>query len=634
MRNVLLIFFIAFCSCDLREQKICVENCPSDLLDAAMVDATIDDATPLNDGVLPDACVPNGAEICDGIDNNCDGQIDELPIAGLGVDCSNDLGICQTGITACQNGAVVCDGGTLPAAEQCDNLDNDCDGNTDENNPSGAQICGSNIGECQTGVTQCQAGGNLVCVGQVTAAAEQCDGLDNDCDGNFDEGLASGGSCGLTNTGECSLGTLQCVGGANQCVGSVNPTTELCDGLDHDCDGNALNGFSLTTDARNCGSCGNVCSAPNATMSCNGGSCAIAVCDPGYWNTDNSLATGCNYGPCQFQSTQEACNQIDDDCDGQIDENLTPPNICDSDGACSGAVPTCTANGWRCNYSANVETDGNGNLVEETRCDGIDNDCDGATDEGDPLLFMPCVDTGIGICQGSGTYTCAANSSDPVVCNVTSPGQSPTAETCNYQDDDCNGVIDDNPGALQQWVSFGGFQVQKYEASKPDATSSSSGAITSHVCSEANRLPWTSINAINAEAACQSIGANLCTESEWQQVCEAGSSCRWSQGSSCTTYNPNTCNGNDYDFDSQTAGDQDGLLPTGSRPQCFANTSGGSVYDLSGNVKEWTAPRSAGVNPQRGGAYSTPAGGMECSYDFAVADDNFLFPTVGFRCCK
>jgi len=51
-------------------------------------------------------------------------------------------------------------------------------------------------------------------------------------------------------------------------------------------------------------------------------------------------------------------------------------------------------------------------------------------------------------------------------------------------------------------------------------------------------------------------------------------------------------------------------------------------------VREWTAPRSAGVNAIRGGASNTELNGATCQDDFVLGSDTFFFPNVGFRCCR
>jgi hypothetical protein len=111
--------------------------------------------------------------------------------------------------------------------------------------------------------------------------------------------------------------------------------------------------------------------------------------------------------------------------------------------------------------------------------------------------------------------------------------------------------------------------------------------------------------------------------------------CEWSFATDCRVFQPDTCNGQSFDGDPGTAGDQDVMLPTGSMAQCFAEwEAGGDAFDLSGNVKEWTAERSPNVNPIRGGSFNNTEVGTSCQFDFLTADDNFFLPNIGFRCCR
>jgi formylglycine-generating enzyme required for sulfatase activity len=153
-------------------------------------------------------------------------------------------------------------------------------------------------------------------------------------------------------------------------------------------------------------------------------------------------------------------------------------------------------------------------------------------------------------------------------------------------------------------------------------------------------MPWTQVTRPQAQAACAAIGASLCTEAEWQRACEtsAGSPCFWSFDAACRTYSATKCNGNDFDTNPATpAVNDDAVLATGSMPMCYANWGGmmsNRIFDMSGNVEEWTTPRAAGVNPIRGGSTNDTQGGMRCQFNFVVADDTFQFPSVGFRCCR
>lgn len=108
----------------------------------------------------------------------------------------------------------------------------------------------------------------------------------------------------------------------------------------------------------------------------------------------------------------------------------------------------------------------------------------------------------------------------------------------------------------------------------------------------------------------------------------------WAYETNPRTAQPQTCNGDEYDTDPALAGDQDGILPTGSLASCHANKGPEDAYDMSGNVKEWTAARAAGQNPIRGGASNNLVTGLTCDLNFTLADDSFFFPNVGFRCCR
>ncbi|RYE94904.1 MAG: exo-alpha-sialidase, partial [Myxococcales bacterium] len=276
-----------------------------------------------------------GVEICDGQDNDCNGQIDEtfsfttdaFNCGGCGKRCDvlfpNATVACQVKnssptcvFTGCKPGfndddsnpANGCEYSCTPSnggVEICDGQDNDCDGIAD--NPPGAVFnpplpekctAASSLGECDAR-TVCQ-GGVAVCVQTVSPTPEVCDGKDNNCDGTVDNGTMPqvGVACGTSQVGECKFGSTVCSGGAISCTGAVAPKAETCNGKDDNCNG--VVDDNPTDVGGTCGSSVGACKA--GSQQCLAGALACVgdlkptaeVCDGPAGATNVSFDNNCN----------------------------------------------------------------------------------------------------------------------------------------------------------------------------------------------------------------------------------------------------------------------------------------------------------------------------------------------------
>ena len=354
------------------------------------------------------------AERCNGLDDNCDGVIDDAPVDAGGL-CTGGVGGCaRPGALRCTNATLRCDAVPgAPGVDVCNGTDDDCDGNTDER--LGTVVCGQ--GRCLRDLPACEAGGPPFCVPEQGSIDEQCNAVDDDCDGTVDEDSPQVGSVCLVGIGVCAtFGQRQCEGGALVCevVGQAAPQAELCNALDDDCDGTSDEDFGV---GRLCETGVGQCRTLGRVICVEGGA---AVCQA---NLPAAQA--------------ETCNALDDDCDGRVDEGLDGVVACVSD------LPgICAAGRLRCNQGQ-ASCERQVNPVNEV-CNGLDDDCDGRADE--TLAPVAC---GVGACARN---VAACVNGAPAQCD---PMQGAQPESCNGRDDDCDGRVDEQALELGQACTSG-----------------------------------------------------------------------------------------------------------------------------------------------------------------------------------
>ncbi len=359
---------------------------------------------------------------------------------GFATKCTtkNAFGTCGGQRTCTDKGLSACDA-PVPATEVCDGKDNDCDGETDEgyiHNDFGVtkpigKPCGA--GACAGGEVVCAKDGKAAICSTGGGNVELCDGADNDCDGATDEANELDPKAAKCfDKGVCAAGGAKatCIKGSWSCdyagVKLYEATTEVsCDGKDNDCDGSTDEDFTVGAGGKKLpvgAACGGIGICKKGIVECKDGVAGVAVCSTG--------AGGSNDG-----SKGERCNDLDDDCDGEVDEGCDD----DGDGFCDvlmkmeGAPKICGQGGGDCDDNNKFVNPGATEL-----CDNIDNDCKAGIDDG-------CDVDGDGHCSDKMTIV-----GNPSVCkklgfdcNDKDKAIHPGAkEVCDGIDNDCNGQVD------------------------------------------------------------------------------------------------------------------------------------------------------------------------------------------------
>lgn len=270
----------------------------------------------------------------------------------------------------------------------------------------------------------------------VPKGSEECNQLDDNCDGKVDEECGLGCTIGDSRScytgrnetkgvGPCKEGKQTCEKGGDgkpqwgQCEGQVLPIGELCNNeIDDDCNG-------TVNDKCNC--------KPGATRACkaDNGCAGIQACKRSGDSTD--------WGTCTASKpSAEVCNGLDDDCDGNVD-NAKPGDkamiVGKCNNVCFDGTRTCTGDPKK------LWTKCTARELSEEKCNNIDDDCDGKIDniqDKNEALVRQCKHpTAKGVCAQTARQLCKAGK-----WGECTPGQK-QPELCNDFDDDCDGKVDE-----------------------------------------------------------------------------------------------------------------------------------------------------------------------------------------------
>ena len=506
-------FFVLFFVACASESKI--------ITDSAQISSIAEDRDADGDGFIGsedcddgDPAVYSGAEeICDGVDNNCDGEVDEGLLSEFYLDADGDgFGISEDSIQECsllegysdQSGDCDDDNDAVypQAPEQCDGVDNNCDGDIDEDLVLVwyEDADGDGFGNIDLTEENCIQPEGYVDNSEdcddvdeqiYPQAPEQCDELDNDCDGEIDEDVGSiwyvDNDLDYYGDPNCFVWSCTQPEGYTSMWGDCDDTDsyaypgaiEYCDYIDNNCDGVIDEGSAvdaliwyLDDDSDGFGDpvqTKNACELPNGYVADN------TDCDD----------TRADSNP----NAQEYCDGHDDNCDGVIDEDSALDaqdwyldNDSDGFGDVSTTIHQCAQpSGYVLDNTDCDDVRLETNPSAPEYCNSIDDNCDGSIDENSALdaqdWFVDGDGDGFGDvgdmlhqCEQPGGYV-----SDNTDCDDTRADSNPNAqEYCDGHDDNCDGVIDEDSALdAQDWYldndsdGFGDVSTTIHQCAQP-----------------------------------------------------------------------------------------------------------------------------------------------------------------------
>jgi len=377
------------------------------------------------------------------IDGECGGENACLPYPGIGNLCQPDSGSCE------------CSSFNEGSKRSCSNI--------------------NEVGTC-FGFQTCDPDGGWTECDALVPADEVCDGIDNECNGLIDDGLAPSQPCSQDNEFGSCPGQAICLGNSGWVCQALVPSAEICDYQDNDCDGQVDEVFVTAgkyDTLNHCGSCNKDCvgALPNATATCDSSGaqplCKVDSCDDGFFQLNSFQCIeppdvqcsqcvsddDCYFDACVPLDQGDYClaDCEDDECSAGyhcdavagFGQRCIPDTLsCECSAESQGETRSCSnSNGFgTCFGLETCDADSGWSACSALEpadeiCDGVDNDCNGLVDDNLPIAepcdvsneFGTC--TGVSVCVGTEGWLCQA--------------AEPKAESCDYQDNDCDGLIDE-----------------------------------------------------------------------------------------------------------------------------------------------------------------------------------------------